>query len=70
MPGATPVISAAAFTNAASFASGGSPGAIATLFAGNLTRNLTGVIYSPSVPLSTTLAGTSITIDGKAAADL
>lgn len=67
VPGATPVISAAAFTNAASFASGGSPGAIATLFAGNVARNLTGVIYSPSVPLSTSLAGTSLTIDGKAA---
>jgi uncharacterized protein (TIGR03437 family) len=67
VPGATPEISSAAFTNAASFASGGSPGAIATLFAGNVTRNLTGVIYSPSVPLSTTLAGTTLTIDGKAA---
>ena len=67
VPGAAPVISTAAFTNAASFSSGGSPGAIATLFAGNVTRNLTGVIYSPSVPLSTSLAGTSLTIDGKAA---
>jgi uncharacterized protein (TIGR03437 family) len=67
VPGAAPVISAAAFTNAASFASGGSPGAIATLFAGNVARNLAGVIYSPSVPLSKSLAGTSLTIDGKAA---
>jgi uncharacterized protein (TIGR03437 family) len=67
VPGAAPVISTAAFTNAATFQSGGSPGAIATIFAGNLTRNLIGIVYSPNVPLSTTLAGTKVTINGEAA---
>jgi uncharacterized protein (TIGR03437 family) len=67
VPGAAPVISTAAFTNAATFQSGGSPGAIATIFAGNLTRNLIGIVYSPHVPLSTTLAGTKVTINGEAA---
>jgi uncharacterized protein (TIGR03437 family) len=65
VPGLTPVISAAAFTNAASFTSGGSPGAIATLFGAHLTRNLTGIVLSPSVPLPATLAGTTVTVDGK-----
>jgi hypothetical protein len=67
VPGLTPVISAAAFTNAASFTSGGSPGAIATLFGAHLSRNLIGVVSSPSVPLSGTLAGTTVTVDGKTA---
>jgi uncharacterized protein (TIGR03437 family) len=67
VPGATPVISSAAFTNAASFTSGGSPGAIATLFGAHLSRNLIGVVSSPSVPLSGTLAGTTVTVDGKTA---
>jgi uncharacterized protein (TIGR03437 family) len=65
VPGLTPVTSAAGFTNAATFKSGGSPGAIATLFGAHLTRNLSGVALSPSVPLPATLAGTSVTIDGK-----
>jgi uncharacterized protein (TIGR03437 family) len=67
VPGAAPSTTAAAFTNAASFTSGGSPGELVTIFAGNLTRNLAGIISSPSVPLSTSLAGASVTIDGKAA---
>jgi uncharacterized protein (TIGR03437 family) len=65
--GSTPVTSTAGFTNAASFTSGGSPGAIATLFGDHLTRNLTGVAVSPSVPLPSSLAGTTVTIDGKPA---
>jgi uncharacterized protein (TIGR03437 family) len=64
VPGLTPVISTAAFTNAASFTSGGSPGAIATLFGAHLTRNLIGIELSPSVPLPATLAGTSVTVNG------
>ncbi|HTB17305.1 MAG TPA: hypothetical protein VK708_04280, partial [Bryobacteraceae bacterium] len=67
VPAAAPVISTAAFTNAASFVSGGSPGAIATLFGAHLTRNLNGVALSPSVPLPDTLAGTTVTVDGKPA---
>jgi uncharacterized protein (TIGR03437 family) len=65
VPGATPSISAAAFTNAASFTSGGSPGAIATLFGAHLTRNLVGIVQSPSVPLPASLAGATVTVDGK-----
>src|ERR1700733_1849037 len=65
VPGLTPTISAAAFTNAASFTSGGSPGSIATLFGAHLTRNLTGIVQSPSVPLPATLAGATVTVDGK-----
>jgi uncharacterized protein (TIGR03437 family) len=67
VPNFTPVISIAGFTNAASFASGGSPGAIATLFGVHLTLNLMGITSSSSVPLPATLAGTTVTIDGKAA---
>jgi uncharacterized protein (TIGR03437 family) len=64
VPGLTPVTSTAGFTNAASFISGGSPGAIATLFGAHLTRNLTGIVLSPSVPLPTSLADASVTING------
>jgi uncharacterized protein (TIGR03437 family) len=64
VPGLTPVTSTAAFTNAASFVSGGSPGMIATLFGAHLTRNLTGIVLSPSVPLPTSLAGATVTING------
>lgn len=67
VPGATPTISAAGFTNGASFASGASPGAIATIFGTRLTRNLTGILQAGSVPLPTTLAGTSVTVGGKPA---
>ena len=61
------MISTAAFTNGASFASGGSPGAIATLFGAHLTRNLTGILVSPGAPLPASLAGTTVTVDGKTA---
>jgi uncharacterized protein (TIGR03437 family) len=67
VPGVAPVISAAGFTNAASFVTGGSPGAIATLFGTHLTRNLTGVVQNASVPLPSTLAGTTVTVGGKTA---
>lgn len=65
VPGSTPAISAAGFTNAASFTTGGSPGAIATLFGTHLTRNLVGVVQSSHVPLPSSLAGTTVTVDGK-----
>jgi uncharacterized protein (TIGR03437 family) len=67
VPGLTPEFTSAAFTNAATFQSGGSPGAIATIFVGNMTRNLIGIVYSPGVPLSSKLAGTTFTVDGKTA---
>jgi hypothetical protein len=67
VPGLTPVISAAGFTNAASFATGASPGTIATLFGTHLTRNLTGIVQNTSVPLPSTLAGTTVTVGGKTA---
>ena len=67
VPGFIPSIPAAGFTNGASFASGGSPGAIATLFGVHLTRNLSGILQGGSVPLPSTLAGTTVTIGGKTA---
>ncbi len=67
VPNFTPEISIAGFTNAASFISGGSPGMIATIFGAHLTLNLMGTSSSSSLPLPATLAGTSVTIDGKAA---
>ena len=67
VPGFTPSTSAAAFTNAASFVSGGSPGAFATLFGAHLTRNLTGVLQTSSVPLPASLAGTTVTVGGTTA---
>jgi uncharacterized protein (TIGR03437 family) len=65
--GPAPSISAAGFTNAASFATGGSPGAIATIFGTGLTRNLNGIVQNSSVPLPASLAGTSVTVGGKTA---
>lgn len=67
VPGFAPVISAAGFTNAASFSTGGSPGGIATIFGQHLSRNLSGVVQNAGVPLPGSLAGTSVTIDGKPA---
>jgi uncharacterized protein (TIGR03437 family) len=67
VPGFTPSIPAAGFTNAATFLTGGSPGAIATLFGTHLSRNLTGFVQSTSVPLPSTLAGTTVTLGGKTA---
>jgi uncharacterized protein (TIGR03437 family) len=67
VPGQTPIVTSAGFTNGASFVSGGSPGAIATLFGQHLSRNVNGVVPGSTVPLPNTVAGTSITIDGKPA---
>ena len=67
VPGMTPAITTAGFTNAASFTSGGSPGAIATLFGSHLTRNLQGIVQNSGAPLPASLAGTSLTIGGETA---
>jgi uncharacterized protein (TIGR03437 family) len=64
VPGVAPATSAAAFTNAASFVSGGSPGGLATLFGAHLTRNLSGILQSSSVPLPASLAGTTVKVGG------
>ena len=67
VPGFAPVITTAGVTNAASFVTGASPGALATIFGTHLTRNLGGIVQNSSVPLPSALAGTSVTIGGKAA---
>ncbi len=67
VPGFAPVITPAGFTNAASFISGASPGGLATIFGTHLTRNLGGIVQNTSVPLPSSLAGTSVTIGGKVA---
>jgi len=67
VPGEDPASSDAAFTNAASFTSGGSAGAFATLFGQHLTRNFTGILTASTVPLPSSLANTRVTVDGKTA---
>ncbi len=62
-----PIVVTAGFTNGASFVSGGSPGAIATLFGQHLSRGVNGIVTGSTVPLPVTVAGTSVTIDGKPA---
>jgi len=65
--GSTPVISSAGITNAASFATGASPGGLVTIFGTNLTRNLTGIVQNAGVPLPSALAGTGVTVGGRTA---
>lgn len=65
VPGAAPSITSAGFTNGASFASGGSPGGIATIFGSHLTRNLIGIVQNSGVPLPMSLAGTTVTVGGE-----
>jgi len=67
VPGVAPNTSAQAFTNAASFVSGGSPGGLATLFGTHLTRNLSGILQGTTVPLPSSLAGTTVTVGGTSA---
>jgi uncharacterized protein (TIGR03437 family) len=62
-----PTFTANALTNAASFASGGSAGALATLFGTHLSVNLNGVVGATQSPLPDTLNGTTVTVDGVAA---
>jgi uncharacterized protein (TIGR03437 family) len=61
-----PQLTAASVTNGASFQSGISPGALITIFGVNLSNNVHGVAAFNSVPLPTTLAGTSVLIGGTA----
>jgi uncharacterized protein (TIGR03437 family) len=61
---AYPIYSKASVTNGASFASPGlAPGGIGTIFGTNLTT-VSGIVTA-SLPLPTTLSGTSVTIDGQ-----
>lgn len=62
-----PAFTAAGITNGASFVSGVSPGAIATIFGSNLSNNVQGILLAYTAPLPTKLAGVSVTIDGIAA---
>ena len=59
-----PVFSSAAVTNAASFLSGGSAGALATLFGTHLSVNLQGVSTASALPLPTSLGGAVVTVNG------
>ena len=64
---ATPTISAAGFTNAASYLTGGSPGGIATIFGARLTLNVNGFVQNTGVPLPMSLGGATVMINGKIA---
>ena len=59
-----PVFTSAAITNSASFASGGSPGELATIFGQHLSVNYSGIANATTLPLNTSLAGTSVTVNG------
>ena len=59
-----PNFSTASITNAASFLSGGSAGALATLFGTHLSVNLQGVSLASALPLPTVLGGTTVTVNG------
>jgi uncharacterized protein (TIGR03437 family) len=62
-PTQEPVFTAAGVTNAASFVSGLSPGAIATIFGTQLSR-VNGVVKADSAPLPKELSNTSVAING------
>jgi uncharacterized protein (TIGR03437 family) len=59
-----PQFTSGSVTNSASYAVGGSAGALVTLFGQHLSVGLSGVAKASSVPLTTTLAGTSVTVNG------
>jgi uncharacterized protein (TIGR03437 family) len=59
-----PQFTSGSVTNSASFAVGGSAGALGTLFGQHLSVGLSGVAQASSIPLPTTLAGTSVTVNG------
>lgn len=63
----TPNVIPAGATNAASFASGISPGALATVFGHGLTTGVQGIVGASSLPLPTQINGTSVTVNGVAA---
>src|SRR6185295_3417163 len=58
-----PVFTAAGVTNGASFASGISPGAIATIFGAGLST-VGGVLGAKTLPLPNQLLNTSVTVGG------
>jgi uncharacterized protein (TIGR03437 family) len=58
-----PVFTAASTTNAASYASGLTPGGIATVFGTGLSV-ANGVLWAPSLPLPRSLAGTTVFVNG------
>ena len=59
-----PVFTSSSVTNSASYAIGGSAGALCTLFGQHLSVNLSGVAPAKAIPLTITLAGTTIAING------
>ncbi len=59
-----PLFQSISVTNGASFVSGGSAGALATVFGQHLSVNLSGLASSTTLPLLTQLAGASVTVNG------
>jgi uncharacterized protein (TIGR03437 family) len=59
-----PQFTSGSVTNSASYAVGGSAGALGTLFGQHLSVGLSGVAQASAIPLPTTLAGTSVTVNG------
>jgi uncharacterized protein (TIGR03437 family) len=57
-------IGESATVNAASFAIGVAPGAIATIFGTGLTRGVSGIIQASTIPLPYSLQGTSVLVNG------
>lgn len=62
-----PAFVSAAVTNAASFQTGGSAGALATIFGQHLSVDLNGIAGATVTPLPDTLANTSVTVNGTSA---
>ena len=60
----TPVFPAIGVTNGASFISGGSAGALGTIFGVHLSVNLEGVVAASSIPLPTHVQSTTVTVNG------
>jgi uncharacterized protein (TIGR03437 family) len=63
----TPNLTSAGVTNAASFSSGISPGALATVFGHGLTMGVQGIVGVNSTPWPIQLRGTSVTVNGVSA---
>jgi uncharacterized protein (TIGR03437 family) len=57
-------ISTAGVTNGASFLAGFTPGSIVTIFGVGITKNVSGILLASSLPLPTSLGGTSVSISG------
>ena len=63
----TPFLTSASVTNAASFVSGVTAGGIATIFGTGLSTGVNGVVGITSLPIPTSMGGTSVTVGGVAA---